>query len=76
MVYSRPIWSETQPNSGRAPPFAMLSMISAAVSVDAPKNTIVFATLKSLRYRRDLGRCHKSAGGNHDEHHVENPEYR
>ena len=47
MVFSRPILSEIHPNSGRAAPLARLSMISAAVSVVAPQNTIWSPTLKS-----------------------------
>src|ERR1700756_5369165 len=35
MVYSRPMLSDTQPNSGRAPPLQTLSTISATVSVEA-----------------------------------------
>ena len=47
MVSSRPIESEIQPNKGRAAPWAILSMISAAVSVVAPQKTISLPTLKS-----------------------------
>ena len=40
IVNSRPMLSEIQPNSGRAVPLAMLSMISSAVIVVAPQKMI------------------------------------
>ena len=48
IVYSRPMLSEIQPNSGRAAPLAILSMMRAAVSVVAPKKMIESPTLKSF----------------------------
>src|SRR3979490_2205180 len=54
MVYSPPILSEIQPNSGRAEPLATLSMMSATVMVVPPNRSTVFATLKSLAIARLL----------------------
>ena len=48
MVYSRPIWSEIQPNRGRAPPLQTLSTISATLSADAPNKITTSPTLKSF----------------------------
>ena len=45
MVYSRPILSDTHPNSGRAAPLHTLSTISATESAVAPNRIAVLAML-------------------------------
>src|SRR5262249_1238809 len=74
MVYSRPIWSEIQPNSGRAPPLRTLSTIGATVSAEAPNKITTSPTLKSFFNRRDLGRRHQSAARHHAKHDVKDPD--
>src|ERR1700757_4619051 len=48
MVYSRPMLSEIQPNSGRAPPLQILSTMPARLNVVRPNMMIAPPTLKSL----------------------------
>ena len=50
MVFSRPIWSDTQPKNGRVSPLRMRSSESAKVSAGMVRNRMVtgdFATPKS-----------------------------
>ncbi len=50
IVFSRPIWSEIQPNSGREMPFMMRSSISArgrAAMVTKYRSTLKFFTPRS-----------------------------
>ncbi len=51
MVFSRPIWSDTQPKNGRVSPFNTRSIASAKVNAGIVRNssvTGVFATPKSV----------------------------
>ena len=48
MVFSRPIWSETQPKNGRAPPLARLSTMSAVASTVLPPSRSILSRPKSL----------------------------
>ena len=48
MVGSRPIWSDTQPKKGRAPPFITLSNTSATASALPPNSSAWEDRPKSL----------------------------
>src|ERR1700751_3442406 len=76
IVSSRPILSDIHPNSGRAVPLAILSMINAAVSVMAPLENDLIDHLEVGRDWRDLRRSRQTGGRYHHEHEVKQPEHR
>ena len=65
IVFSRPMWSEIQPNSGREMPFMMRSSISASGSAAITKkcrSTWKFLDAEILRDHAELGHRHHAAG--------------
>ena len=79
IVFSRPMWSDTQPKNGRQMPLSTRSIDNANVragSVNPRIETGNVVDLKVLGDRRELRGCHQTAGAHQDEHRVHHPEYR
>ncbi len=79
MVFSRPIWSEIQPNSGREMPFMTRSSISAngrAAMVTKYRFDLEVLHAEILRDDAELGDGHQAAGHGADEHRGHHPEHR
>ena len=71
IVFSRPIWSETQPKNGRHMPLSTRSIVKANVSAGSVSPRIETGMPRNLEVRgngRKLRDRHQTAGADHDEH--------
>ena len=79
IVFSRPIWSETQPKNGRVSPFNMRSIVAAKVSAGIVIHSTVTGVVGDLeveRDRRKVGGDDQAAGADQDEHEIHQHEDR
>ncbi len=79
IVFSRPIWSDTQPKNGRHMPLSTRSIVNAKVSagsVSPSKRHRNARNLEVIGNGRQLRDRHQPARADRHEHHVHDVEHR